>query len=209
MHFFPDADLRTQKALAAILGRLGGLFLRMEQKYDEAARAYGFHCDGCAENCCETRFYHHTLIEYAFLAQGVETLAQEIRESVLTQAVAVVDKTLAADKAGRKIRIMCPLNRNQRCIAYAYRPMICRLHGIAHELHSPNGGILRGQGCRQFDACAQGKPYFRFDRTPFYREMAILEQEARLITGMTHKIKMTVADMLMAQHRITRKDSPP
>lgn len=209
MRFPPDTDFRTQQAFTAILDRLGVLFLRMEQKYDEAARAYGFHCDGCAENCCETRFYHHTLIEYAYLMEGAETLGQETRRGVLAQAAVVVDKTLAADKDGRKIRTMCPLNQNQRCLVYAYRPMICRLHGIPHELHSPNGGILRGEGCRQFDACAQGKPYFRFDRTPFYREMAGLEQEARLNTGMTHKIKMTVADMLMAQRRITGKDSPP
>jgi hypothetical protein len=40
--------------------------------------------------------------------------------------------------------------------------------------------------------------YIRFDRTPFYRQMAALEQELRKETGYTDKIKLTIAQMLVA-----------
>ena len=47
----------------------------------------------------------------------------------------------------------------------------------------------------------------RFDRTPFYLEMARLEKQARLVTGVSDKIKMTVAEMLISLNRsYTEKD---
>jgi hypothetical protein len=77
--------------------------------------------------------------------------------------------------------------------------MICRLHGISHELHRNDGTVLRGEGCRQFDDHARGKTYFRYDRTPFYRRMVLLEKEVRLAMGITGKLKMTIAEMLTAE----------
>ena len=38
--------------------------------------------------------------------------------------------------------------------------------------------------------------YIRFDRTPLYRQMAMLERELRLATGVNDPIKLTVAQML-------------
>ena len=201
MFFIPKIGLQEQAALAALLNQLRALFDAMDRHYEKVAHEYGFHCDGCAENCCETRFYHYTIIEFLYLEEGMKTLTPEPATTVYERAAQVAMQTRAADKAGQKIRLMCPLNRHQRCLVYPYRPMICRLHGIPHELHPQQGRIVKGEGCRQFDLCAKEKPYIQFDRTPFYKEMAHLEQQARNLTGFSDKIKMTIAEMLMAQNR--------
>ena len=83
---------------------------------------------------------------------------------------------------------------------YAFRPMICRLHGIPHELHRPGGNVIKNPGCNAFfDQCRKSgtSAYIRFDRTPFYRQMAILEKDLRQATGYTDKIKLTIAQMLV------------
>ena len=50
------------------------LFAGMDAAYDAVAQHHGFHCDGCEENCCRTRFYHHTLTEAAYLFEGYRVL---------------------------------------------------------------------------------------------------------------------------------------
>jgi hypothetical protein len=74
--------------------------------------------------------------------------------------------------------------------------MICRLHGIPHAFIHPIQGKVFGPGCHEFDRLcgkAGGRP---LDRTPFYREMARLEQRFRKMSGVTEKFKQTVAEML-------------
>jgi hypothetical protein len=80
--------------------------------------------------------------------------------------------------------------------------MICRLHGIPHELPSSDGGtIVRNPGCDAFfDQCRDSgtTEYIRFDRTPhFTTQMAMLEKELRRKTGYAEKIKLTIAQMLV------------
>jgi hypothetical protein len=75
--------------------------------------------------------------------------------------------------------------------------MICRLHGIPHELQRPGQGMLNSPGCGTFALKCHGKKHFKFDRTPFYMQMAALEKEMKEAVGMTQKIKMTVAQMIV------------
>jgi hypothetical protein len=75
--------------------------------------------------------------------------------------------------------------------------MICRLHGIPYELQRPGQGILNSSGCGTFALKCHKKTHLKFDRTPFYMEMAALEKEMKQAVGMTHKIKMTVAQMIV------------
>lgn len=198
MFLSPEAEPWRREDLVPILSRLAELYAAMDRQYAAAASHYGFHCDGCPENCCRTRFYHHTVLEYLYLMRGVEQLSPETRDAVLIAAARVVCETHEADLSGKRNRFMCPLNREQRCMVYSFRPMICRLHGISHELHRNDGTILHGEGCRHFDDHARGRAYIRFDRTPFYRQMALLEKDARLASGITGKLKMTIAEMLTA-----------
>jgi Fe-S-cluster containining protein len=200
MNLPPERLLTIRHRYLPMLNRMEALFGDMDRAYATVAEQYGFRCNGCADNCCLTRFYHHTLIEYLYLVEGMRTLETGIRESINKQALAVSTRMADADRRGEALRIPCPLNRNERCLLYPYRPMICRLHGIPHELQRPGGSFIRNPGCDAFfDQCRErGKTdYIRFDRTSFYRQMATLEQELRGKTGFSGKIKLTIAQMLV------------
>lgn len=184
-----------------LLKRLETLFGEMNRAYTAVAGQYGFVCNGCADNCCLTRFYHHTLLEYLYLVEGLRTLESDARHAIYEKALTVSAAMEDADRQGEALRIMCPLNRNERCTLYPYRPMICRLHGIPHELQGSGGLPIKNPGCDAFyNQCRQRgqTEYFRFDRTPFYRQMAALEQELRRETGYSDKIKLTIAHMLVS-----------
>ncbi len=183
---------------APFLDRLKTIFTVMDETYRKASDDYGFHCTGCEGSCCFTRFYHHTLLEYFFIREGYKALGYEKQREVMQRAQDVCRKTDQAGENGQPVRLMCPLNVDGLCLTYANRPMICRLHGIPHELHGPNGGVMQGRGCDVFyQQCSQNER-FTFDRTPFYVEMANLEGELRQIVGMTQKIKMTIAQMIVS-----------
>ncbi len=178
--------------------RLKNLYAEMDRQYQTAAEYYGFQCTGCRDNCCLTRFYHHTFSEYFYLSEGYSILGPEEQASVKQKAAQVCEKNSVADTNGLPVRLMCPLNSGGLCLLYAYRPMICRLHGISHEFRKPGGTAVYGPGCGEFDRQAAGKAYFRFDRTLFYFEMAGLERELKQSFNIEGKLKMTVAEMLVS-----------
>ena len=192
-----EKDLMETDVDAAFIDRLKQIYAAMDRAYNRAADHYGFACDGCRDNCCRTRFYHHTVIEYAYMLDGLKTLNSEKQNAVKSRALAVVEETARIDSSAAAVRLMCPLNFDELCILYPYRPMICRLHGIPHELQKPGKNPVYGPACETFDRRCGRKDYFKFDRTPFYRDMAMLEQEVRQALGFTEKIRMTVAEMLI------------
>lgn len=184
-------------------GRLQQLYRDMDHSYEQVAQAYGFFCTGCETSCCETRFYHHTLAEYCYLRKGVLGLGSYQRQKITVHATAVLKAYRAADEQQKSIRIPCPLNQNSQCIIYPYRPMICRLHGIPHEFQKPEGKNIYGPGCDLFNRQCGDVSYKTFDRTPFYRKMAFLEQEVRQSLAVFDKFKMTIAEMLLLERDIT------
>ena len=201
MNLTPERLLTLRHRYLPLLKRLETLFGEMNQAYAAVAGQYGFACNGCTDNCCLTRFYHHTLLEYLYLLEGLRTLESGVQQTIKKQALTVSARIDDADRRGEALRIMCPLNHNEKCLLYQYRPMICRLHGIPHELQRPGGDPIKNPGCDAFfNQCHQRgqTDYIRFDRTPFYRQMVALEQELRKETGYTDKIKLTIAQMLVA-----------
>ena len=201
MDLTPERLLTIRHRYLPLLKRLETLFSEMDQAYTAVAGQYGFQCNGCADNCCLTRFYHHTVLEYLYLMEGLRTLEPDARHTIYEMALTVSAGMADTDRRGETLRIMCPLNRQERCMLYRFRPMICRLHGIPHELQRSGGNPIKNPGCDAFfNQCRQGgqTDYIRFDRTPFYRQMAALEQELRRKTGNSDKIKLTVAQMLVS-----------
>lgn len=180
----------------AFFNRLQSIFAAMDRKYAEAAKHYGFHCDGCEDNCCRTRFYHHTYLEYLYIQAGLNKLSRQRQGEIQSRAAAVCRETAKADEKAMPVRLMCPLNSDGCCTLYTHRPMICRLHGISHELRKPGQNVVRGPGCGMFDLRCSDKSYRKFDRTPFYFEMAKLERELRQAVGLSGRIKMTIAEMI-------------
>ncbi len=189
------ADFQADK-LDIFLSRLQTIFAQMDQKYDEVAEAYGFKCRGCEDNCCLTRFYHHTYLEYLYVRLGFDKLDFPERKIILTRAADVCRQVEMADKKGEPVRQMCPLNQSGMCSIYFYRPMICRMHGIPHELRKPGQPAFHGPGCGDFDKQCPDVSNVQFDRTPFYFEMAKLENEFKQAAGLTGRIKLTIAEMI-------------
>ncbi len=179
------------------LHRLEELLARMDDAYDTAAGGYGFLCTGCIDNCCLTKFHHHTLLEYLLLMEGFCRLDTAIRSDLKDRSQAVLRQYEKGDAQGLSVHAMCPLNNEGICCLYRYRPMICRLHGIPHELRKPGGSVARGPGCTEFDNRCGQQNYVPFDRTPYYVEMAELERELKMALAVTGKFKMTVAEMVL------------
>ncbi len=144
-----------------------------------------------------SRFFHHTLLEVLYLKEGLAALAPQVLAGVMARAESVVAQTIALEKSDQPVRLMCPLNEAGRCILYAHRPMICRLHGIAHMLRRPDGQVQTGSGCDDFYLQCGPSPGGRLDRTPLYVAMAQLERQLRAELSFSRKIKMTIAEIIL------------
>ena len=190
------------------LDKLAVVFNAMDAGYDEAAGLYGFVCRGCEDNCCRTRFYHHTLLETMAVYRGYVSLPVEKRERVYARAVAYCRQHAAADGAGTRVKPWCPLNDEGRCLVYDLRPMICRLHGIPHVLHLPGGKTVQGPGCDDFMALNTIEKQAPLDRTPFYREMSGIEKAFRADLNITVKFKQTIAEMILSFHSEDAAEGP-
>ena len=185
-------------ALSTWLDKLTVVFNAMDAGYEQAAGQYGFVCGGCEENCCRSRFYHHTLLEYMAIYTGYTCLAAEERPQVIARASAYCRQQAEADANGAAARAWCPLNAEGRCMVYELRPMICRLHGIPHELQHPGGRTVQGPGCDFFGSRHETTGHSSLDRTPFYRAVAGLEKEFRAALDVNVKIKQTIAEMILS-----------
>ncbi len=179
----------------------------MDKKYDEAAQYYGFECSGCRDNCCMTHFYHHTLLEYFYVAKSYSLLPDETGKEMAEKSKIACDQMKKCEKKGERPRIMCPANFGGACLIYSGRPMICRLHGIPHETIRLNN-IIKGPGCGNFDIQNRGKKYSVFDRAPIYMKMARLEKSIKRELKIFKKIKMTVAQMIVEYEKDLTAKSP-
>lgn len=190
------------------LHELKRLFAAIDEAYSMIAAHYGFRCEGCDDNCCMTRFHHHTYLEYMLLAEGYRRLTESQQRDLMEKAEQVCRRLTASKADDPTPGVMCPLNRHGRCSLYDNRPMICRMHGVPHELHYPGGKILQGPGCAAFERIGGRRSHRPLDRTPFYRQMAQLEGDFRVQTGQSGKIKMTVAEMIVALSTATPEAAP-
>jgi len=182
---------------APAMEALARLFARMDADYERAAQSHGFVCRGCDDNCCRTRFYHHTLVEYLYLRQGLKALPDSDRARIEARAAQTVAGLADGGRGPSSEATLCPLNAQGRCILYAHRPMICRLHGIPHQLQRPDGRRQAGPGCGDFDRqCGVSSPPL-LDRTPLYSALVELERDLRRRLGFPDKIRMTIAQMVV------------
>jgi Fe-S-cluster containining protein len=186
-----------QQVPPAVLERLCALFERIDAAYAQTAGQCNFECRGCDESCCRTRFYHHTLLEMAYLKEGLAVLPAAERDAVVEGARAQIDQMRHCEADGKSPRAMCPLNVEGRCRLYPQRPMICRLHGVAHRLRRGDGTFQQAPGCHRFaQQCPDPGPAL-LDRTPHYQQMAALEQSLRRTLYFEGRIKFTVAEMVL------------
>jgi len=180
--------------------QIADAYYQMDQAYRQSADAYDFVCNGCENNCCHTHFYHHTHIEFAYLISALRELPVSQQNQVIETAHQVYEKSqkLLAEK--KQVWLLCPLNAQGKCILYKYRPMICRLHGIAHELKFPGKPVQYTPGCEAFSQhfkLLNLNNYYTLDRTPHYMRMARLEQQFISEYQIKKRFKKTIAEMLI------------
>lgn len=175
---------------------LKDLYTRMDHVWGQVAEAYEFICNGCTDNCCYSLFFHHTYIEKAYLIHGFNRLDQNLQKTIQGRADRYIQQMVPDRLTTNSARLICPLNTDGQCILYDFRPMICRLHGLPHELCRPGGVNIKSPGCNagSFD----DKPYIPFDRTLFYQQMAQVEMNFRQDRNKSGKIKETIAQMLIS-----------
>jgi Fe-S-cluster containining protein len=165
------------------------LYYKMDKAFNKTAEHYGFKCNGCKDNCCKSFFYHHTFIEKDYLVNKAKEFDHDKKITLKKSAVLYLDTI--------ENKPLCPLNRDELCILYNARPMICRLHGIPHHLNLPGIEIKQNPGCDAGASCFKSASYFSFDRIPFYREMVEIEKEYRQKFDLNGKTKQTIAHMLL------------
>ncbi len=197
-----NISMKNTDLAAPFFNRLRQLFSDMDEEYRHASEYYGFDCRGCDDNCCMTLFFHHTYLEFFYLMEGVNALPPDDRESLFERAETAHRKTLEMEQKKISVRLMCPLNVEGLCILYDRRPMICRMHGIPHELKPPGRPAVLGPGCDAFSTRCGSKTYIPFDRTPFYIEMSTLENELKQRFNISRKFKKTITQMLVGKNEI-------
>ena len=185
-----------QGVLSDFIDQTRRLYADMDRDYRLSADACGFVCNGCEDNCCRTLFYHHTFLEYNTVRGGFAKLASARRKLAQGRAADYLRAVAAGDGIIGQ-RPLCPLNEAGRCILYAERPMICRLHGIEHEFTPPGQPQRLGPGCKDFYRQSNPVACHRLDRTPHYLKLATLERQFKQALGIHRKLKMTLADMLL------------
>jgi len=198
MSMFSPLLTADRATIDAYAGRVRDLYGRMGKAYDEAAACYGFTCNGCDENCCEERFYHHTLAEFLYLLRGIQSCDEQTRHAIFSRSRTVAERYRADDAMGQAQRIMCPLNQNGLCSLYEYRLMICRLHGVPYRMRKPDGTVTQGTGCHTiaWDMSDEKSAACMCDRTELYRELSAIEIDLRQRLRFGHRIKKTIAEMI-------------
>jgi hypothetical protein len=186
-----------------LLQRLVRVYQEMETEYDRIASLLDFSCQGCPDNCCDSYFEHHTYVEWAYLWLGFDKLPPE-RQQEIQQRARMYDEACSESLAkGLRPQVMCPLNEQGLCTLYQYRLLVCRTHGVPASMTRPDGRKLEFPGCFRCQElvgsfASDEKAVPRMERTPLFREMALLEND--LFEGKRHlypKIKMTIAQMLL------------
>src|SRR5271157_6477674 len=144
------------------LKRLDEVFRAIDSLYSTALDSYKFGCDGCADNCCKTKFHHHMLAEELYLAEGLRALDSHRKREIISRAENIVRIHNASPD---EVRVMCPLNENGLCILYSHRPMICRIHGVPYEMQKRDGSVEYGMGCYRFmeEQAREDFQYFVFN----------------------------------------------
>ena len=190
----------TKKLLTPELSdRLANLYHRMETAYNRVAGELAFSCTGCPDNCCDSFFQHHTILEWAYLWQGLAVLEAARLSQIRQQAELYLAEATAAIARQERPQLICPVNDQGRCLLYAHRLMICRLHGVPSTVTRPNGEKQSFPGCFRCQELTAGRPGVVVERGELYRELAELERELLTTTQRRGpRIKMTIAEMILA-----------
>ena len=108
------------------------------KKYFELHKEHVKCCMGCS-SCCENGDYPLSALELEYLMQGYAKLSDKLKIKVQTNIKNI-------QKGGA-----CPFLIDKKCLIYPFRPIICRVHGLAY--------ICRGNVVKVPFCANEGKNY--------------------------------------------------
>ncbi len=175
----------------------------LQQGYEKVAETLNFSCEGCSDNCCDSWFKHHTLVEWLYFREGFEALSIERQQELQQRAQEYLQQAEQALQRGERPQIMCPLNEGGLCILYKYRFLVCRTHGVPAKMKRPDGRVLTFPGCFRCQNIVNNKYAMagsnfapRVNRTPMLIRLAKLEKNILYIKNI--KIDKTIAEMILS-----------
>jgi hypothetical protein len=188
---------------AQLAKELAAIYQTLEEEYERTACQIALTCAGCPDNCCDSWFYHHTYMEWAYLWQGLKLLEEQVLARIIERAKDYVQQSNALLAAGQRPQLMCPLNVDGLCALYQHRLLVCRMHGVPALLTRPDGQRLRFPGCFRCqeivqDTYAQEDAAPAMDRTPIFLRLTVLENQ--FLGGKRQrfpKVKKTIAEMIV------------
>ncbi len=179
----------------------------LQQNYEKVAEELDFTCEGCSDNCCDSWFKHHTLVEWLYFREGFEALPEERQQELILRAKSYLQQAALAEKRGERPQIMCPLNDEGLCTLYKYRFLVCRTHGVPAKFKRPDGRVVTFPGCFRCQEIVDEKYALlgvefapRVNRTPMLRRLANLEKDILYIKNI--KINKTIAEMIISSPEI-------
>ena len=94
------------------------------------------HCKkGCAD-CCKDGDYPISDIELLYIMEGFSKVSDDTKQIIQENIKSTQDNTI------------CPFLINNECSIYPFRPIICRVHGLAY---------MQGNGMVKLPECANNK----------------------------------------------------
>ncbi|RMG68176.1 MAG: hypothetical protein D6710_10480 [Nitrospirae bacterium] len=179
------------------LERLSSIYKRVDEAYSAIASQLGFSCKGCEDLCCNRVFLHFTVVENFYLIDGFRRLTDDLKEEIFRRAEEYNQAYSTTSRPVVNLKKLCPLNFEDLCILYEYRPIACRFYGLPGRLVSPTRGTEQFQGCWRFEKLFPEGTDYTLDRTAFYSELAALEGEMRKKLCYYQKYKKTIAQMIL------------
>ncbi|AWB10512.1 MAG TPA: hypothetical protein ENO30_02265 [Thermodesulfobium narugense] len=182
-----------------IIDSLEKLYKEVENEFKRIGQYYDFSCFGCTTNCCNTLFYHFTIVEELMLQYGLSKLDGNTRLMIVENSKRYLLSKENHNERGR-FKMMCPANKDGLCMVYQYRPMICRIHGVPSKLVFPNGRVDFYKGCEVIASKFLEFPYV-LDRTNFFKNLSKIELDFRKKTNkpISYKFKKTIAEMILSK----------
>jgi Fe-S-cluster containining protein len=168
-----------------LIPRLNELYQTIDSAYTEVINEIGFSCVGCdGVKCCTIDLNLHTYIERFYLRRGFNSLDDATKQTISARSREIVEAKRLDPMGDAYRNSVCVLNFGGQCGLYEFRPMICRLAGIPHQIARPDGRIVESGGCSRFkETIDPSSSELKLDRTEFYREMASIEINIIRVTG--------------------------
>ncbi len=120
------SKVRSQKVSGLVSGVENSLYKQFLEKLDQKLEQYfEAHKDyicckaGCSA-CCEKGDYPISQLELEYLMQGFIAL-DNVTKKIVQENIKSMQKSES-----------CPFLINKLCSVYPYRPIICRVHGLAY-----------------------------------------------------------------------------